>query len=84
VLDVQQESGAWSLPFALAVPTARVTAIDYPEVMSVTREYAQRLVLQIDTNISRLISVRLTSVRSNNFRVGGQVRRGWMEVGKGL
>jgi ubiquinone/menaquinone biosynthesis C-methylase UbiE len=41
VLDVAAGSGAWSLPFAQAVPTARVTAVDYPEVTAVTREFAQ-------------------------------------------
>jgi ubiquinone/menaquinone biosynthesis C-methylase UbiE len=41
VLDVAAGSGAWSLPFAQAVPNARVTAVDYPEVTAVTREYAQ-------------------------------------------
>jgi len=41
VLDVAAGSGAWSLPFAQAVPTVRVTAVDYPEVTPVTREFAQ-------------------------------------------
>jgi ubiquinone/menaquinone biosynthesis C-methylase UbiE len=41
VLDVAAGSGAWSLPFAQAIPTVRVTALDYPEVTPVTREYAQ-------------------------------------------
>lgn len=40
VLDVAAGSGAWSLAFTQAVPAARVTAIDYPEVTAVTREYA--------------------------------------------
>src|SRR5204863_9504531 len=42
VLDVAAGSGAWSLPFAQAIPNARVTAVDYPEVTAVTREYAQQ------------------------------------------
>jgi ubiquinone/menaquinone biosynthesis C-methylase UbiE len=42
VLDVAAGSGAWSLPFAQAVPNARVTVLDYPEVTAVTREYAQQ------------------------------------------
>jgi ubiquinone/menaquinone biosynthesis C-methylase UbiE len=42
VLDVAAGSAAWSLPFAQAVLTARVTAVDYPEVTAVTREYAQQ------------------------------------------
>ena len=42
VLDVAAGSGAWSLPFAQAIPNARVTAADYPEVTDVTREYAQQ------------------------------------------
>jgi ubiquinone/menaquinone biosynthesis C-methylase UbiE len=41
VLDVAAGSGAWSLPFAQAIPSARVTAVDYPEVTPITREYAQ-------------------------------------------
>lgn len=41
VLDVAAGSAAWSLPFAQAVPNARVTAADYPEVTAVAREYAQ-------------------------------------------
>src|SRR5215831_3769465 len=41
VLDVAAGSGAWSLPFAQAIPNARVTALDYPEVTVITREYAR-------------------------------------------
>jgi len=40
VLDVAAGSAAWSLPFAQAIPTVRVTAADYPEVTAVAREYA--------------------------------------------
>ena len=42
VLDVAAGAAAWSIPFAQAVPTARVTAVDYPEVTAVAREYAQQ------------------------------------------
>jgi ubiquinone/menaquinone biosynthesis C-methylase UbiE len=42
VLDVAAGSAAWSLPFAQAVSSARVTALDHPEVTAVTREYAQQ------------------------------------------
>jgi ubiquinone/menaquinone biosynthesis C-methylase UbiE len=41
VLDVAAGSGAWSLPFAQAIPNVRVTAVDYPEVTAITREYAK-------------------------------------------
>jgi ubiquinone/menaquinone biosynthesis C-methylase UbiE len=43
ILDVAAGSGAWSLPFAQALPDARVTAMDYPEVTAVTRQYASEL-----------------------------------------
>jgi ubiquinone/menaquinone biosynthesis C-methylase UbiE len=42
VLDVAAGSGAWSLPFAQSIPNARVTALDYPEVTVITREYARQ------------------------------------------
>jgi ubiquinone/menaquinone biosynthesis C-methylase UbiE len=42
VLDVAAGSAAWSLPFAQALPNARVTAVDYPEVTPVAREYARK------------------------------------------
>jgi ubiquinone/menaquinone biosynthesis C-methylase UbiE len=42
VLDVAAGSAAWSLPFAQALPSVRVTAMDYPEVTAVAREYAER------------------------------------------
>src|SRR5262249_42720967 len=42
VLDVAAGSGAWSLPYAQANPNVLVTAVDYPEVTAVTREYAQQ------------------------------------------
>jgi ubiquinone/menaquinone biosynthesis C-methylase UbiE len=42
VLDVAAGTGAWSLPFAQKIPNVRVTAVDYPEVTAVTRDYAGR------------------------------------------
>ncbi len=42
ILNVAAGSGAWSIAFAEAIPTARVTAVDYPEVTPITREFAQR------------------------------------------
>lgn len=42
VLDVGAGSGAWSLAFAQSIHHVRVTALDYPEVTLVTREYAQQ------------------------------------------
>jgi ubiquinone/menaquinone biosynthesis C-methylase UbiE len=41
ILDVAAGSAAWSLPFAQAIPDARVTVIDYPEVTPIARRYAQ-------------------------------------------
>lgn len=42
ILDVGAGTGVWSIPFAEAIPHARVTALDYPEVIPVTREYAEK------------------------------------------
>jgi hypothetical protein len=42
ILDVAAGSGAWSLAFAQALPDARVTAVDFPPVLEITREYAER------------------------------------------
>lgn len=42
ILDVAAGSGAWSLAFAQALPHARVTALDLPQVLAVTREYTER------------------------------------------
>ncbi len=42
ILDVAAGSGAWSLAFAQALPHARVTALDLPQVLEITREYAER------------------------------------------
>jgi precorrin-6B methylase 2 len=42
ILDVAAGSGAWSIAFARAIPAARVTALDFPEVLEITREFADR------------------------------------------
>jgi ubiquinone/menaquinone biosynthesis C-methylase UbiE len=42
ILDVAAGSAAWSLPFAEAIPDARVTVVDYPEVTPVARQFADR------------------------------------------
>ena len=42
ILDVAAGSAAWSLAFAQAIPEARVTVVDYPEVTPVARAYAER------------------------------------------
>ncbi len=42
ILDVAAGSGAWSLAFAKAIPEARVTVIDFPEVTLITRQYVRR------------------------------------------
>jgi YD repeat-containing protein len=42
ILDVAAGSAAWSLPFAEAIPDARVTVVDYPEVTPVARRFVER------------------------------------------
>lgn len=42
ILDVAAGSGAWSLAFAQAIPEARVTALDLPEVTLITRQFVDR------------------------------------------
>lgn len=42
ILDVAAGSGAWSLAFAKVIPDARITAIDFPQVTPITRQYARR------------------------------------------
>jgi SAM-dependent methyltransferase len=42
ILDVAAGSGAWSIPFAQALPEARVTAFDLAPVLKVTRQFASR------------------------------------------
>jgi len=41
ILDVAAGSGAWSLAFAQAIPSARVTSMDLPEMTAVTRSFAE-------------------------------------------
>ena len=43
ILDVAAGSGAWSLAFAQAIPQARVTTLDFPEMTPITREFAEKL-----------------------------------------
>jgi len=43
ILDVAAGSGAWSLAFAQAIPQARVTTVDFPEMTPITREFAEKL-----------------------------------------
>jgi ubiquinone/menaquinone biosynthesis C-methylase UbiE len=43
ILDVAAGSGAWSLAFAQAIPQARVTTLDFPEVTPITRGFAEKL-----------------------------------------
>jgi 3-hydroxy-5-methyl-1-naphthoate 3-O-methyltransferase len=40
ILDVAAGSGAWSIAFAEAIPNARVTTADFPEMTPITREFA--------------------------------------------
>ena len=42
ILDVAAGSAAWSLPFAQTMPEARVTALDFPEVIPIARRYAEQ------------------------------------------
>ena len=41
ILDAAAGSGAWSIAFAKALPEARVTALDFPAVLAVTRRFAR-------------------------------------------
>ena len=43
ILDVAAGSAAWSIAFAQAIPGARVTVVDYPEVNQVARDFTTRL-----------------------------------------
>jgi SAM-dependent methyltransferase len=43
ILDVAAGSGAWSLAFAQAIPHARVTSMDFPEMTPITRGFAEKL-----------------------------------------
>ncbi len=42
ILDVAAGSGAWSLPFARAIPQAHVTTVDFHEMTPITREFAEK------------------------------------------
>jgi 3-hydroxy-5-methyl-1-naphthoate 3-O-methyltransferase len=42
ILDVGAGSGAWSLAFAQAIPQARVTTVDFPEMTPITRDFAEK------------------------------------------
>jgi ubiquinone/menaquinone biosynthesis C-methylase UbiE len=42
IMDVAAGSGAWSIAFAQAIPEARVTVVDFPEVTPITREFTQK------------------------------------------
>lgn len=42
ILDVAAGSAPWSIAMAEANPDSRVTAVDFPEVLEVTKEYAKR------------------------------------------
>src|SRR6266566_251145 len=42
ILDVAAGSGAWSLAFAQAIPQARVTTVDFPEMTPITREFTEK------------------------------------------
>ena len=42
ILDVAAGSGAWSLAFAQAIPGARVTAVDFPEMTPITQGFAEK------------------------------------------
>jgi len=42
ILDVAAGAGAWSIPFAQAIKAAHVTAVDFPQVTPVARDYAKR------------------------------------------
>ena len=43
ILDVAAGSGAWSLAFARAIPEARVTTVDFPEMTPIMRQFAQKI-----------------------------------------
>lgn len=42
ILDVAAGSGAWSIPFAKAIKSARVTVLDFPEVNQVARRFTEQ------------------------------------------
>jgi SAM-dependent methyltransferase len=42
ILDVAAGSGAWSLPFAQAIPQAQVDTLDFSELTPITRQFAEK------------------------------------------
>ncbi len=46
ILDVAAGAGAWSIPFVQAIRAAHVTAVDFPQVTPVARDYAARFGVQ--------------------------------------
>ncbi len=42
ILDVAAGSGAWSIAFAQAIPDARVTVVDFPEVTPIAKQFTER------------------------------------------
>jgi len=46
ILDVAAGSGVWGIAIAEAFKTAKITALDFPEVLKVTREYVNRFNLK--------------------------------------
>jgi ubiquinone/menaquinone biosynthesis C-methylase UbiE len=42
VLDVASGSAVWSIPFAQANPEISIDALDFPQVLNVTKEYANK------------------------------------------
>jgi 2-polyprenyl-3-methyl-5-hydroxy-6-metoxy-1,4-benzoquinol methylase len=42
ILDVAAGSAVWSLPFALARPRVKVTAVDFPPVLEVAKKFARK------------------------------------------
>jgi ubiquinone/menaquinone biosynthesis C-methylase UbiE len=46
ILDVAAGSAVWSLPFALARPRVKVTAVDFPPVLEVAKKFARKFKVQ--------------------------------------
>jgi ubiquinone/menaquinone biosynthesis C-methylase UbiE len=42
IFDIGCGAGAWGIAFATALPEARVTALDFPEVINIARTYTRR------------------------------------------
>ena len=42
ILDVAAGAAPWSIAFAQAIPDARVTVVDYPEVTKIARQFTER------------------------------------------